>query len=551
MTQQRVSRDDLIPAPCQEACPAGVDAARYIRLIKQGKFDEALAVNREKIPLPLVCGYACYSPCEKSCTAKYFLSPIAIRALKRLAAEKGGEGWRKRLEIAPDTGKRVAVVGSGPSGLTAAYYLRCLGHALTVFEARNQAGGMMRYGIPDYRLPAEALDREIDIIKDLGVDIRTGHRVESARSLLKEGFDAVYLAVGAQQGAKMQIPGEDSPGVIDSISFLRQLNQEKPVACSGSVLVIGGGNTAMDAARSAKRLGAEETTILYRRSRAEMPADPEEVDAALEEDVSLKCLTAPTAIAAINGRLRVTCSRMKLGEPDSSGRRRPVPIAGSEYSMDVDQLIAAIGQAPDQVQSFGVELDDREYIRTDPEDLRTNLSGVFAGGDIVSGPTSIIEAIAHGRRAASGIDLFLDGKGDIEQTLAPPEKEVILDDFVRESPRKPMACLAPENRTTTFHPVELCMNVEVAMDESRRCLECDARRFDVILYPDNCKECSYCAEVCERDVFAPAATFNPKGYRPMEVVQAERCVGCMACYYACPDFSIDIRPRGQLLQSAV
>ncbi|MCF8040235.1 MAG: FAD-dependent oxidoreductase, partial [Desulfohalobiaceae bacterium] len=309
MTRQRVPSQELIPAPCQEACPAGVDAARYIRLIREGKFDEALAVNREKIPFPLVCGYACYSFCEKSCTAKYFHSPIAIRALKRLAAEKGGVTWRKNLVIAPDSGKKVAIVGSGPSGLTAAYYLRCLGHAVTVYEALNQAGGMMRYGIPGYRLPTEVLDKEINVVKDLGVDIRTSHRVDSAEELLRDGFDAAFLGPGAQSGARLNIPGEDSPGVIDSISFLRLLNQEKPITCSGKVAVIGGGNTAMDAARSAKRLGADEVQILYRRSRAEMPADPEEIEAALEERVTLECLSAPIQIEPKNERLVLTCTR--------------------------------------------------------------------------------------------------------------------------------------------------------------------------------------------------------------------------------------------------
>ncbi|MCF8106607.1 MAG: FAD-dependent oxidoreductase, partial [Desulfohalobiaceae bacterium] len=534
MTRQRVPSQELIPAPCQEACPAGVDAARYIRLIRQGKFDQALAVNREKIPFPLICGYACYSFCEKSCTARYFHSPIAIRALKRLAAEKGGDAWKKNLNIAPDSGKKAAIVGSGPSGLTAAYYLRCLGHAVTVFEALNQAGGMMRYGIPGYRLPAEALDKEINVIKDLDVDIRTSHRVESAEELLRKGFDAVYLAPGAQKGDRLNIPGEDCPGVVDSISFLRELNQERPVTCRGKVVVIGGGNTAMDAARSARRLGGEKVSILYRRGRAEMPADHEEIEAALEEGVTLECLTAPIGIETRNGRLQLTCTRMRLGEPDASGRRSPLPVSGSEYAIDANQVVAAIGQRPEGARSFGVGLNDREYVNADFEDLHTDLQGVFAGGDIVSGPASIIEAIGHGRKAAAAMDRFLGGSGDISQTLAPPETEIVLDDILEDKPREPLACLAPENRTTTFHPVELCMNVEVAVDEAKRCLECDARRFEVTLYPEYCKECSYCAEVCERDVFAPAQTFNPKGYRPMEVVHPERCVGCRACYYACP-----------------
>jgi len=314
MNEKRVPRKNLVVPSCQEACPAGIDVSRYIRRIKEGKFDEALAVIRERIPFPAICGYACYSPCEANCGNRQFGEPIAIRALKRIAVEKGGEMWLKNLTMAPDTGKRVAIIGSGPSGLSAAYYLATLGHKVTVFEALDHAGGMMRVGIPAYRLPKEALDKEIDYLKEIGVEIKTGQRVDSVDQLLQDGYDSVYLACGAHQGAKLGITGDDLPGMEDGISLLRKINEDKQVDIGNRVAVIGGGNTAVDAARSAIRLGSKEVTIIYRRSEAEMPAYEEEVGAATLEGIKIEFLTTPVHVDQKKSALEVTFYPDEAGE---------------------------------------------------------------------------------------------------------------------------------------------------------------------------------------------------------------------------------------------
>ena len=544
MNEKHVSREDLNVPPCREGCPAGIDVARYVRCIQKGKFDEALAVIRERIPFPSICGYACYSPCEAKCGNRQFGEPIAIRALKRAAAEKGGDLWRKSLTIAPDTGKRVAIIGSGPSGLTAAYYLATLGHKVTVLEALDKTGGMMRVGIPEYRLPREALDKEIDYLKEIGAEIQTGRRVDSVDELLKQGYDAVYAACGAHRGAKLGISGEDLPGVMDGVSFLRSVNLGEDVKIGNRVAVIGGGNSAFDSARCAIRLGAKEVTIIYRRSQTEMTAYEEEVGSAVFEGVKLQYLATPVAIAQKDGGLEMTLIRMELGRPDAGGRPSPVPVEGSESTMELDTAIIAIGQQTDLAPSMGLPLSERNLVEADAETMATEKPGVFAGGDVVSGPASIIEAIAHGRKAAASIDKFLGGTGLIDQELAPPEEEVVIADYIAGDQIRVSAPCAPlTDRACSFSPVELGLTDELAIKEAERCRSCDARQFNVEVHGEACKECGYCVEVCGLDVFDVAKKTNKRGYKPVLAGRSERCVGCMLCFFACPDFSIEIAEK--------
>ncbi len=465
--------EGLVSAPCSHTCPAGIDVPRYIRFIAEGKFAEAVALIREKIPFPSVCGHICVHPCEAKCRRGLLDDAIGIRVLKRFAAEHDTELWKPNSKVAPATGKRVAIVGSGPAGLTAAYYLAKLGHSVTVFEALPEPGGMMRVGIPDYRLPKDILRAEIKEIEGVGVDIKTNTPVDSLDGLFKTGYNAIFLAIGAHQGIKIGVKGEDSPRVRECVSFLRDVSLGKEVKLGDRVAVIGGGNAAIDSARTALRLGAKEVTIVYRRTQTEMPASAEEIDGAIAEGVEIHFLAAPSRIVSRNGELELECLGMRLGEVDASGRRRPEPIEGSEFVMSFDTIIAAIGQRSEIPGRFNLPIGRGNTIQVDPDTLATGREGIFAGGDAISGPASVIEAIADGRQAAISIDKYLGGSGEIDETLAPSEEAAAPLGEAVEGRRTEVPTLPVAERLKGFGQVELGLSEEMAIKEAERCLRCD------------------------------------------------------------------------------
>jgi NADH-quinone oxidoreductase subunit F len=467
----------LVEAPCHHTCPAGVKAHRYVREVGQGNFEDAYLVVRESMPLPSVCGTVCFHPCEARCKRGQLDEAIAVRVLKGAAVKYGAQAEKRIRGTRDRSGKKVAVVGSGPAGLTAAYYLSKLGgHDVTVFEEMGVAGGMMRTGIPRFRLPEKDLERDIDIVRDAGVKIKTRSAVKSVADLRSRGFDAVFLAMGAHASWPLGVPGQELDGVRDCIQFLRNVSLGRKENPGRRVAVVGGGNSAIDAARTAFRIGASEVTILYRRTRSEMPADHDEIEDALAEGVVLETLTLPIGIRKAKDGLRITCQRMRLGDFDASGRRRPVPIEGSEFTVDVDTVLSAIGQFPNIPKNLGVESGSGERIIVDEDKLSTSAEGVFAGGDVTLGPASIVEAIAHGRRAAIAIDEYLGGSGDIDERLAPVEDVGSLPPMkaetrARHRPRMDMG--SPGTRKRNFKQVEKGYSKADAIKEASRCLRCD------------------------------------------------------------------------------
>ena len=377
----------------------------------------------EKVPFPGILGRVCTHPCENDCRRKEVNEPISICALKRFAADKAGILPEGSFKVEKETGHKVAVIGAGPAGLTAAFYLRKKGHHVTIFEARSKPGGMMRYGIPDYRLPEEVLEKEINQVLNLGIELKMDKKWGkdfNLNQLKKDGFEAIFIAVGLQLSRRIEMEGSQSKDVFWGVDFLMDVNQGKEFYLKEKVLVVGGGNVAVDAARVAKRLGAKEVLLLYRRSRSEMPAIKSEVDEAEREGIKFHFLIAPIKVITNNGRLTgLQCIRMELAEPDESGRRSPIPVRGSDFEIEADQIIMAIGQSMDKKEILEeLEYSNQVTISVDPVTLKTNLDGVFAGGDVAKGPTSVIEAIEAGRRAASSIDQFLGGDGRIEEILA-------------------------------------------------------------------------------------------------------------------------------------
>ncbi|OGP75184.1 MAG: hypothetical protein A2V86_06355 [Deltaproteobacteria bacterium RBG_16_49_23] len=397
--------------PCQEACPINQDTRGYVALIAKGKFKEALELVREVNPLPAVCGFICHHPCEEACLREGVDHPIPIRLLKRFIAEYGRASERARKGTKRKRRETILVVGSGPAGLACANDLSLLGFRVTIFEALPVLGGMLSVGIPEFRLPREILRMEIDGIRELGVVMETNHSFRfgrNGRTLKRSGFDAIFLSMGAHRSSKLDIPGEFLHGVFPGVEFLRDINLGRKVEIGKKVVVIGGGNVAIDVARSALRLGSKKVDLYYRRSRKEMPAISEEVEEAAREGVNIHLLTAPVRMIGKRGKaIGMECIRMRLGEPDKNGRRKPVPIQGSNFKVDADTIISAIGQRVDQKPLKGLEKNPDGTIRVAPETGETSLKGVFAGGDMVTGPGWAIDAIAAGKKGAEAIARYL------------------------------------------------------------------------------------------------------------------------------------------------
>jgi NADPH-dependent glutamate synthase beta subunit-like oxidoreductase len=530
MKKYRVPREEFIVPRCSQACPAGVDVPRYIRAVEEGRFDDAVAVLRERLPLPTVCADACFAPCEDACAFQQYGDPVAIRALKRAAVDHGGDAWLARVSKSPASGKKVAVVGAGPAGLTVAYYLAGKGHGVTMFDAFDEPGGTMRYGVPAYRLPKDRLAADVRYILDRGVEFMGNTRVGQDMGFddLTKNFDAVFIGCGAMAETGVSLDGAGGRVALMSGEFLKDVAQGKPVDVGARVVVIGGGNSAVDAARTARRLGAAKVTLVYRRTREEMPAHPEEVAAAVAEGVEIMENWSPSRLISDGD---VTAMGFVRCASEGNGGRDCQLVYDEEVRIrvDADTVIVAAGQKADLDFLGGAPLESPE-------------KGVFAGGDAKTGPDSIVGAIAQGRAAAEAIDRYLGGTGDVSETLAPAEDEVeltALDGSV--VPRQQMPCLPVWLRTAGFEQVETGLGPAQVKMEAGRCLSCDARKFEVALNTENCKECGYCVEVCGVQTFGPADSFNSKGYRPMECKTSDWCVGCFKCFFACPDFAIDVK----------
>ena len=410
-TARTASKETIPVPPCQEACPIRQDTRGYVGLIARGKLKEALELIREVNPLPAVCGFICHHLCEEACLRESVDQAVPMRLLKRFVAQYERESDRPKPRPEKRRNERVLIVGSGPAGLAAANDLRLLGYGVTVFEALPVLGGMLAVGIPEFRLPRDILQLEIEGIQELGVEMMTNQRFsfeEDGGSFQKRGFKAVFLSIGAHRSSKLNVQGEKLKGVLPGVEFLRSVNLGEAIRIGKKVAVVGGGNVALDCARSAIRLGADAVEIYYRRSRDEMPAIAEEVEEAAREGIGLHLLVSPIKMIGKGGRVAgVELIRMKLGEPDGTGRPRPIPVEGSQFKVGVDTVIAAIGQRVDRrlLRKFDTNKDGT--LRVDPETGATSMEGVFAGGDAVTGPGWAIDAIAAGKKGAKSIDQYL------------------------------------------------------------------------------------------------------------------------------------------------
>ena len=574
-------------APCTLACPAHAAVEEYVRAAGNGDFVEALKIIKERIPMPITVSRVCPRFCEKQCRRNIDGKPVAINEFKRVAADKCFDSY---MEVLPEfTGKKVAVIGGGPAGLSAAYYLRKNGIQAVIFEQMPFAGGMTRYGIPEYRLPKNMLDREIAHFVKMGIEFSYGKKLGENLSLdeLKSSFDAVIITIGCWQASGMRCEGEKL--AVSGIDFLRNVIENNCVAPNpGKVLVVGGGNTAMDCLRTSVRLGSTDVTCIYRRSEAEMPAEKIEIHEAKEEGVKFQFLTAPVKLEKRNGKLILTCQKMVLGEPDASGRRKPVPEAGSDFEIEADTVIAAIGQKTYAPAGLPV---DRYGSLAVGEDKVTVADKLYAAGDCVSGAATVVEALAGGRLAALavardllGIPMEKDNPINVTrgnwQDLSKDEL-VVLRDNLSAAPREKLTFIPLEERKTTFNEVTCTMSAEQLAKESERCIECscsdkaecklrkfageagcktdaypgvklsasyDVRHPAIIQDRGKCIKCGVCVKICKEVVNKSLLSLQKRGFASCIGTAFDQglpadCQNCGECINACPTGALDWRKK--------
>ena len=537
---------------CQSACPVNTPASSYIERIQEGDYDGALGLNHMANLFPHILGRVCTHPCESACRRGKIDEPVSICSLKRAAADFADKKSPLRSSIAKkSTGKKVAIIGAGPSGLAAGNDLAIVGHDVTIFEALPMAGGMLSVGIPPYRLPWNKIDDAVNWVKELGIKLKLNSPVNSSEEFdkLVEEYDAVYIAAGAHKSVALDIPGEeDLKGVLHGITYMKDINLGNQKKVPSRVAVVGGGFTAIDCARSSLRLGAREVFIIYRRTLKEMPAGELEVNMAEEEAIKILYLTSPIKILGDVGSnvKAIECIKNKLGEPDASGRRRPEPITGSEFTLPVDMVIAAIGQAPDasfMTEKSGIEFTKWGTVIVDPESFTTSKEGVFAGGDFITGPRNAIEVIGDGRKAARAIDKYLSGGKErrFEYTLM--EKDPVRKVSGYEAiPRQEQDSVEMGERWEIEKEVELGFSKENAAKEADRCLLC---HYNIFIDADKCVLCGGCIDICPQDCIMMVSRDKieaegvrngavPDDWDAVMAIDEEQCIRCGLCVKRCP-----------------
>jgi len=564
---------------CENACPVNTRAPQYISGIREENYNLAFELNRGDNLFPAILGRICVHPCEEKCRRGLLIDlPISICSLKRASVDFKTHTPQKETAI-QKRDKKVAVIGGGPSGLSAANDLARLGYSVTIYETFPIPGGMLNVGIPPYRLPREVVQQAIEEVKRLGVEIITGTPVGKELNLesLRQEYDAVYIAAGAHKAEKLGISGEDLQGVIHGVTFMQMVNLKRDMKIGSRVAVVGGGNTAMDAARSSFRLGAKEVSILYRRTKEEMPVDPRELEQVEEEGIQVHYLTQPVGVLSRDG-IRVSgvqCIRIRLGEPDKDGRRRPIPIEGTEFDVDIDLLIPAVSQSPDisfLPEEIGLEISKWDRLSINPETFETNVRGIFAGGDFVTGPRDVIRVIADGRKAALSIHSYLSGEGfEKKPAHFTAVSEVKIDLDLEKIPRQKMDTAPIQERKYMDKEVELGFSKEAAVKEAIRCLQC---HIFTIFDRTKCILCGGCVDICPKSCFRMAkldeiegdeslsrlvSSLYGKSYEKAERLnlatvifkEESRCIQCGLCVKRCPTGTITMEEfhRGSTLYS--